>query len=194
MIKLVGKVVSYKRYDEGRYEAEVAVSRLTNVVDKIPVVLYEIPVEGLYIYVEGTLETIKFDEGPYKTRTKVFANNFEYVDINKVNTDMRTLNRVEEVVDLSVREKRKVGKREDSLKDIADAIAIIDEDGYSRYYRSIIWGCYARRFSGRSNIKCRIVGRLQQRTYDKNVDGDNEKREVLEVSISKIKEVKEGEQ
>ena len=161
-----GFTFSHEVYGEGFYMVEVAVNRLSNYADYIPVMVSERLIdvtqnyEGQYICVVGQFRSYnRHEEKKNRLVLSVFAREIEF-------TEKTPLGR--EIADLLIAVNRSYGK--------------------SDYIPSICWGRNARYAAGfEVGAHVQIWGRIQSREYVKKLNEfETEKRIAYEVSVSKI--------
>ena len=194
-VSLVGEIVSdfeysHEVYGEGFYLVELSVSRLSDFVDYIPVMVSErlINVEESYIgqqvYIGGQFRSFnRHDEKKNRLVLTVFAREIELTDnedaMNQIFLDGY-------ICKDAIYRKTPLGR------EIADLLVAVNRSyGKSDYIPCICWGRNARFASGfEVGTHVQIWGRIQSREYRKKLeDGTSEVRKAFEVSIVKIEEM-----
>ena len=191
-VSLVGEIVSdfeysHEVYGEGFYLVELSVSRLSDFVDYIPVMVSErlINVEESYIgqqvYIGGQFRSFnRHDEKRNRLVLTVFAREIELTDnedaMNQIFLDGY-------ICKDAIYRKTPLGR------EIADLLVAVNRSyGKSDYIPCICWGRNARFASGfEVGTHVQIWGRIQSREYvKKHEDESTEKRVAYEVSVSKL--------
>ena len=191
-VSLVGEIVSdfeysHEVYGEGFYLVELSVSRLSDFVDYIPVMVSErlINVEESYIgqqvYIGGQFRSFnRHDEKRNRLVLTVFAREIELTDnedaMNQIFLDGY-------ICKDAIYRKTPLGR------EIADLLVAVNRsDGKSDYIPCICWGRNARFASGfEVGTHVQIWGRIQSREYVKKItETQIEQRVAYEVSVSKI--------
>ena len=191
-VSLVGEIVSdfeysHEVYGEGFYLVELSVSRLSDFVDYIPVMVSErlINVEESYIgqqvYIGGQFRSFnRHDEKRNRLVLTVFAREIEITDnedaMNQIFLDGY-------ICKDAIYRKTPLGR------EIADLLVAVNRSyGKSDYIPCICWGRNARFASGfEVGTHVQIWGRIQSREYVKKItETQIEQRVAYEVSVSKI--------
>ena len=191
-VSLVGEIVSdfeysHEVYGEGFYLVELSVSRLSDFVDYIPVMVSErlINVEESYIgqqvYIGGQFRSFnRHDEKRNRLVLTVFAREIELTDnedaMNQIFLDGY-------ICKDAIYRKTPLGR------EIADLLVAVNRSyGKSDYIPCIWWGRNARFASGfEVGTHVQIWGRIQSREYVKKItETQIEQRIAYEVSVSKI--------
>ena len=191
-VSLVGEIVSdfeysHEVYGEGFYLVELSVSRLSDFVDYIPVMVSErlINVEESYIgqqvYIGGQFRSFnRHDEKRNRLVLTVFAREIELTDnedaMNQIFLDGY-------ICKDAIYRKTPLGR------EIADLLVAVNRSyGKSDYIPCICWGRNARFASGfEVGTHVQIWGRIQSREYVKKItETQIEQRVAYEVSVSKI--------
>lgn len=196
MVYLMGRVTTNPQFThevmgEGFYEVMLAVKRMSEQEDVIPVTLSErlmIDTEvkrGDILCVEGQFRSYnKIENGRSRLMLTVFAR--EIMDFD----DERNPNIIELTGYVC---KPTVYRKTPFKREICDILIAVNRAyGKSDYIPSIAWGRNAR-FAENFEVgdKITVTGRIQSREYQKNIDGEIYIKTAYEVSISKI--VIEGE-
>lgn len=192
-VHLSGKVISepklsHQVYDENFYEADLEVSRLSNSVDIIPVLLSEKFIEE-YDIKQNSLLTIngqfrsynKQIDGKSKLVLTVFAR-----EILQNNSGEENPNTIELVGYIC---KTPVFRTTPFKREICDVLVAVNRAyNKSDYLPCIAWGRNARYANSLSiGEKINIFGRIQSRDYEKKLDnGEILKKTAYEISIIKI--------
>lgn len=191
-VSLVGEIVSdfeysHEVYGEGFYLVELSVSRLSDFVDYIPIMVSErlINVEESYIgqqvYIGGQFRSFnRHDEKRNRLVLTVFAREIELTDnedaMNQIFLDGY-------ICKDAIYRKTPLGR------EIADLLVAVNRSyGKSDYIPCICWGRNARFASGfEVGTHVQIWGRIQSREYVKKItETQIEQRVAYEVSVSKI--------
>jgi primosomal replication protein N len=194
-VTIMGEIVSdfmysHEVYGEGFYMVEVSVSRLSNFVDYIPVMVSERLVdvsenyEGEHVEITGQFRSFnRHEEHKNRLVLSVFAREFVFLDewddegvTNQIFLDGF-------ICKDSVYRKTPLGR------EIADLLVAVNRSyGKSDYIPCICWGRNARFASGFSvGSHVRIWGRIQSREYVKKIsDTESEQHVAYEVSVSKL--------
>ena len=196
-VEISGKIVSgftfsHEIYGEGFYMVDVAVKRLSDLEDMVPVMVSERLVDvtddltGATVRVAGQFRSYNsHDEKKNKLVLSVFAREWEFVDESK-NTDANQIFLDGFICKPPVYRKTPLGREVTDL-----LIAVNRTYGKSDYIPCICWGRNARFVSGFSvGTRLEIEGRIQSREYTKKIsETETETRVAYEVSVSKIVEV-----
>jgi primosomal replication protein N len=203
-LHLAGKVMttpefSHDIYDEKFFTFDLEVSRLSDNSDIIPVLISEklldgTVVKGVYIDLNGQLRSYnKFEEE--KRRLKLFS----FVRDVKVITaieflEIKNPNEVELIGFIC---KQPIYRTTPFGREITDLL-IASNRAYKKsdYVPAIAWGRNAKYCNSLDiGTPVKMTGRLQSRGYVKKVDETSEEaRTAYEVSITRIKEIIEGEE
>lgn len=204
-VQITGVIVSnyeysHEIYGEGFYQVMVEISRLSDNVDTIPVMVSERLVNinedntGLHVTVKGQYRSFnKHERNVNRLILYVFAREIEFLaeDTIIANSDNNSISLDGYIC-------KKPNYRKTPLhREISDFLLAVNRPyGKSDYIPCICWGRNAR-FVGEMGVgqKLRVVGRIQSREYIKRIpteDGFEEKRRVCyEVSTSKIEKMME---
>ena len=154
---------SHEVYGEGFYMVDVAVNRLSNYLDYIPLMISERLIDvnadyiGQIIYVNGQFRSFnRHEEKKNRLVLSVFVRELEFL--------------------------------EDLQEDADLLIAVNRSYGKSDYSPCICWGRNARFASGfEVGGHVQVWGRIQSREYVKKISElETEKRVAYEVSVSKV--------
>ena len=194
-VSIVGEIVSdfrfsHEVYGEGFYMVDVSVSRLSNFVDYIPVMVSERLIdvtkdyEGQFVYINGQFRSFnRHEERKNRLVLSVFAREVEPMDGM---TDEDACNQIfldGYICKESIYRKTPLGR------EIADLLVAVNRSyGKSDYIPCICWGRNARFASGFVvGTHVQIWGRIQSREYVKKIsETEVEQRTAYEVSVSKI--------
>ena len=172
---------------------EVAVSRLSNFADNIPLMVSERLIDvsenyiGQKVYVTGQFRSYnKHEECKNRLVLSVFVREIEFVeDSEEVEEDIKS-NQI--YLDGYIC-KEPIYRKTPLGREIADLLVAVNRSyGKSDYIPCICWGRNARFASGfEVGGHVQVWGRIQSREYVKKINEDEiEKRIAYEVSVSKI--------
>jgi single-stranded DNA-binding protein len=197
-VSIVGEITSdftfsHEVYGEGFYMVEVAVSRLSNFADNIPLMVSERLIDvsenyiGQKVYVTGQFRSYnKHEECKNRLVLSVFVREIEFVeDSEEVEEDIKS-NQI--YLDGYIC-KEPIYRKTPLGREIADLLVAVNRSyGKSDYIPCICWGRNARFASGfEVGGHVQVWGRIQSREYVKKINEDEiEKRIAYEVSVSKI--------
>ena len=201
-IILRGKVTKEKEfnheiYGEKFYIFEIAVPRLSDSVDIIPITISERLIGNIELNI-GKEITVKGQFRSYneyqKERNKllltVFAKELKETEENEEEIKKETLNEVKLTGYIC---KKPIYRKTPFGREIADLLLAVNRAyNKSDYIPCIAWGRNAK-FCEEIEVgkQVRIYGRIQSRTYEKKFeDGTIEKRVAYEVSIAGMEIVK----
>lgn len=193
-VKIGGKVVvepefSHELFDEKFYVFYIETKRLSNYLDKIPVIISERLMDlskivmGAIFQIEGQFRSYnKLVDGKSRLILSIFAR-----DINKVDSESYlTLNEANFVGYIC---KNPVYRKTPLGREITDVLIAVNRSyKKSDYIPCILWGRNAK-FCDTLAIgtKVKLNGRIQSRTYDKKTeDGGTISKVAYEVSVSKF--------
>ena len=194
-VSIVGEIVSDFRYShqvygEGFYMVDVAVSRLSNFADYIPVMVSERLIdvsqdmEGQYVYITGQFRSFnRHEEKKNRLVLSVFAREMELLSDADDESASNQIFLDGFICKESVYRKTPLGR------EIADLLIAVNRSyGKSDYIPCICWGRNARFASGfEVGAHVQIWGRIQSREYVKKIsETEVEQRVAYEVSVSKI--------
>ena len=187
-VSIVGEIISdfqysHEVYGEGFYMVEVAVSRLSNFSDYIPLMISERLIDtsqsyiGQKVYVTGQFRSYnRHEELKNRLVLSVFVREIEFIE--EETEEMKS-----NICKDPIYRKTPLGR------EIADLLVAVNRSyGKSDYIPCICWGRNAR-FAARFEVgvHVQIWGRIQSREYVKRLNEDEvEKRTAYEVSVSKI--------
>ena len=194
-VSVIGEIVSgfsfsHEVFGEGFYMVDVAVSRLSQQADVIPLMISERLVEVSRDYTGQTVEAIgqfrsynRHEGVKNRLMLSVFVREIHFIEEF---TDYTKTNQIfldGYICKLPIYRKTPLGR------EIADLLLAVNRPyGKSDYIPCISWGRNARYAAGFSvGTRVRIWGRVQSREYTKKLsDTECEKRVAYEVSISKL--------
>ena len=198
-VSIVGEIVSdfsysHEVYGEGFFVVEVAVNRLSNYADYIPLMVSERLIDttqsyiGEKIHVTGQFRSYnRHEETKNRLILSVFVRELEFVDEYMENEDEeRKSNYI--TLDGYVC-KAPVYRKTPLGREIADLLVAVNRSyGKSDYIPCICWGRnarYATTFEIGSHVS--VIGRIQSREYVKKLsETETQKRIAYEVSVSKL--------
>ena len=194
-VSIVGEFISdfqysHEVYGEGFYMVEVAVSRLSNFSDYIPLMISERLIDtsqsyiGQKVYVTGQFRSYnRHEELKNRLVLSVFVREIEFIEEE---TEEMKSNQI--LLDGYIC-KDPIYRKTPLGREIADLLVAVNRSyGKSDYIPCICWGRNAR-FAARFEVgvHVQIWGRIQSREYVKRLNEDEvEKRTAYEVSVSKI--------
>ena len=198
-VSIVGEIISdfqysHEVYGEGFYMVEVAVSRLSNFSDYIPLMISERLIDtsqsyiGQKVYVTGQFRSYnRHEELKNRLVLSVFVREIEFIEEE---TEEMKSNQI--LLDGYIC-KDPIYRKTPLGREIADLLVAVNRSyGKSDYIPCICWGRNAR-FAARFEVgvHVQIWGRIQSREYVKRLNEDEvEKRTAYEVSVSKIYGIK----
>ena len=194
-VTMMGEIVSpflfsHEVFGEGFYMVEVAVSRLSNFSDYIPLMISERLIDtsqsyiGQKVYVTGQFRSYnRHEELKNRLVLSVFVREIEFIEEE---TEEMKSNQI--LLDGYIC-KDPIYRKTPLGREIADLLVAVNRSyGKSDYIPCICWGRNAR-FAARFEVgvHVQIWGRIQSREYVKRLNEDEvEKRTAYEVSVSKI--------
>ena len=194
-VSIVGEIISdfqysHEVYGEGFYMVEVAVSRLSNFSDYIPLMISERLIDtsqsyiGQKVYVTGQFRSYnRHEELKNRLVLSVFVREIEFIEEE---TEEMKSNQI--LLDGYIC-KDPIYRKTPLGREIAVLLVAVNRSyGKSDYIPCICWGRNAR-FAARFEVgvHVQIWGRIQSREYVKRLNEDEvEKRTAYEVSVSKI--------
>lgn len=194
-VSIVGEIVSEFRYShevfgEGFYVVDVAVSRLSELVDVIPLMVSERltdvkeNITGKLVSVSGQFRSYNRHEGT-KNRLvlSIFVREWEFVEENLEDGRTNQIYLDGFICKTPIYRKTPLGR------EIADLLVAVNRPyGKSDYIPCIAWGRNARFASGFTvGGRIQIWGRVQSREYVKKISEEQvEKHVAYEVSVSKL--------
>ena len=197
-VSIVGEIISdfqysHEVYGEGFYMVEVAVSRLSNFSDYIPLMISERLIDtsqsyiGQKVYVTGQFRSYnRHEEKRNRLVLSVFAREVKFVGEEEETVPVNQIFLDGYICKPPVYRKTPLGR------EIADLLMAVNRPyGKSDYIPCICWGRnarYASAFEVGGHVL--IWGRIQSREYMKRIsENETEKRIAYEVSVSKLEYV-----
>lgn len=194
-VSIVGEIISdfqysHEVYGEGFYMVEVAVSRLSNFSDYIPLMISERLIDtsqsyiGQKVYVTGQFRSYnRHEELKNRLVLSVFVREIEFIEEE---TEEMKSNQI--LLDGYIC-KDPIYRKTPLGREIADVLLAVNRPyGKSDYIPCICWGRnarYASAFEVGGHVL--IWGRIQSREYMKRIgENETEKRVAYEVSVSKL--------
>ena len=194
-VSMMGEIVSefqfsHEVFGEGFYMIELAVNRLSNYSDYIPLMISERLIDteqdytGQLIRVSGQFRSYnRHEEKKNRLVLSVFVRELEFLDEIDENEKTNQIFLDGYICKEPIYRKTPLGR------EIADVLLAVNRSyGKSDYIPCICWGRNARFASGFTvGSHIQIVGRVQSREYVKRIDEENvEHRVAYEVSVSKV--------
>ena len=201
-VSMMGEIVSefqfsHEVFGEGFYMVELAVNRLSNYSDYIPLMISERLIDteqdytGQLIRVSGQFRSYnRHEEKKNRLVLSVFVRELEFLDEIDENEKTNQIFLDGYICKEPIYRKTPLGR------EIADVLLAVNRSyGKSDYIPCICWGRNARFASGFTvGSHIQIVGRVQSREYVKKLDEEQqETRVAYEVSASRIYMIEEGE-
>lgn len=194
-VTMMGEIVSafqfsHEVFGEGFYMVELAVSRLSNYSDYIPLMVSERLIDteqdytGQFIRISGQFRSYnRHEEKKNRLVLSVFVRELEFLDEIDENEKTNQIFLDGYICKEPIYRKTPLGR------EIADVLLAVNRSyGKSDYIPCICWGRNARFVSG-FTVGChiQIVGRVQSREYVKRISEEEvEHRVAYEVSVSKV--------
>ena len=195
-VEVKGEIVSdfkfsHEIYGESFYIVEVAVKRLSDFVDHLPVLISERLIDitknfrGQFIIVNGEFRSFNMpNEGKSKLILTVFAKEINFVDVDEIEDyDANT------IIINGYLCKEPIYRKTPKGREIADILVAVNRAyGKSDYIPCICWGRTARYISvfGPGD-RVKLTGRIQSREYFKRLnDEEVESRIAYEVSVGTL--------
>jgi len=194
-VMMIGEIVSefefsHEVYGEGFYLVDISVSRLSDSVDYIPLMVSERLVDVTQSYIGETISVSgqfrsynRHEEKKNRLILSVFVRELEFVD--EIEDDIKS-NQI--YLDGYIC-KEPIYRKTPLGREIADLLVAVNRSyGKSDYIPCICWGRnarYASSFEVGSHVE--VYGRIQSREYIKKIgEEQTEKRVAYEVSVNKI--------
>lgn len=194
-VTMMGEIVSafqfsHEVFGEGFYMVELAVSRLSNYSDYIPLMVSERLIDteqdytGQFIRVSGQFRSYnRHEEKKNRLVLSVFVRELEFLDEIDENEKTNQIFLDGYICKEPIYRKTPLGR------EIADVLLAVNRSyGKSDYIPCICWGRnarYASAFEVGGHVL--IWGRIQSREYMKRIgENETEKRVAYEVSVSKL--------
>ena len=194
-VTMMGEIVSafqfsHEVFGEGFYMVELAVSRLSNYSDYIPLMVSERLIDteqdytGQFIRISGQFRSYnRHEEKKNRLVLSVFVRELEFLDEIDENEKTNQIFLDGYICKEPIYRKTPLGR------EIADVLLAVNRSyGKSDYIPCICWGRNARFASGFTvGCQIQIVGRVQSREYVKRISEEEvEHRVAYEVSVSKV--------
>ena len=200
-VTIIGEIVSefefsHEVYGEGFYLVDVSVSRLSDSVDYIPLMVSERLIDvtqsyiGETIMVNGQFRSYnRHEEKKNRLILSVFVRELEFVD--EIEDDVKS-NQI--YLDGYIC-KEPIYRKTPLGREIADLLVAVNRSyGKADYIPCICWGrnaCYASNFEIGTHV-C-VEGRIQSREYIKKLsEEESETRIAYEVSANRIESTEEN--
>ena len=194
-VTMIGEIVSefefsHEVYGEGFYLVDISVSRLSDSVDYIPLMVSERLVDVTQSYIGETISVSgqfrsynRHEEKKNRLILSVFVRELEFVD--EIEDDIKS-NQI--YLDGYIC-KEPIYRKTPLGREIADLLVAVNRSyGKSDYIPCICWGRnarYASSFEVGSHVE--VYGRIESREYIKKIgEEQTEKRVAYEVSVNKI--------
>ena len=199
-VSMMGEIVSefqfsHEVFGEGFYMVELAVNRLSNYSDYIPLMISERLIDteqdytGQLIRVSGQFRSYnRHEEKKNRLVLSVFVRELEFLDEIDENEKTNQIFLDGYICKEPIYRKTPLGR------EIADLLLAVNRPyGKSDYIPCICWGRNARFASGfEVGEHVQILGRIQSREYIKKLtETETQKRIAYEVSVSKLECVEE---
>lgn len=194
-VTIMGEVVStftfsHEVFGEGFYMVDISVRRLSNSVDRIPVMMSERLIDvtkdytGEFLMVCGQFRSYnRHDEQKNRLVLSVFAREVSFIEEELDGAKTNNILLDGYICKLPVYRKTPLGR------EIADLLLAVNRPyGKSDYIPCICWGRNAR-FASAFEVgeHVQILGRIQSREYVKKIsETETQKRTAYEVSVSKL--------
>lgn len=194
-VTIIGEVISefefsHEVYGEGFYTVRLSVSRLSNSVDVIPLLVSERLVDvtedlrGMMVEATGQFRSHNsHEEDRNRLLLSIFVREINFIDSYDEDISTNQIFLDGYVCKPPIYRKTPLGR------EIADLLIAVNRPyGKSDYIPCIAWGRNARYSAGfEVGAHIQVFGRIQSREYTKKVnEEDCEKRIAYEVSVSKI--------
>ena len=199
---VIGEIISeftfsHKVFGEGFYIADIAVKRLSEQVDVIPIVISERLIDVEVNYIGCTMEAL----GQFRSYNRHEGTKNRLV----LSIFVREIHFLEEFTDYTKTNqifldgyicKAPIYRKTPLGREIADLLLAVNRPyGKSDYIPCIAWGRNARYASGfEVGARVKVWGRVQSREYTKKLsETESENRIAYEISISKLEKIEETE-
>ena len=194
-VTMMGEIVSafqfsHEVFGEGFYMVELAVSRLSNYSDYIPLMVSERLIDteqdytGQFIRISGQFRSYnRHEEKKNRLVLSVFVRELEFLDEIDENEKTNQIFLDGYICKMPIYRKTPLGR------EIADILLAVNRPyGKSDYIPCIAWGRNAR-YASNFQVGTRVCiwGRVQSREYTKKIsESECEHRVAYEVSVSKV--------
>lgn len=194
-VSMMGEIVSEFRYShevfgEGFYMVDLAVNRLSNYADYIPLMISERLIDteqdytGQLVHVTGQFRSYnRHEEKKNRLVLSVFVRELEFLDEIDESEKTNQIFLDGYICKTPIYRKTPLGR------EIADVLLAVNRSyGKSDYIPCICWGRNARFAAGfEVGSHIQMYGRIQSREYVKKISEDEtERRVAYEVSVSKV--------
>lgn len=194
-VTIIGEVISefefsHEVYGEGFYTVRLSVSRLSNSVDVIPLLVSERLVDvtedlrGMMVEATGQFRSHNsHEEDRNRLLLSIFVREINFIDAYDEDISTNQIFLDGYICKPPIYRKTPLGR------EIADLLIAVNRPyGKSDYIPCIAWGRNARYSAGfEVGAHIQVFGRIQSREYTKKVNEEEcEKRIAYEVSVSKI--------
>ncbi|MEG1008330.1 MAG: single-stranded DNA-binding protein [Clostridia bacterium] len=197
VVKLGGKIVtdleySHEVFDEKFYKFSLEIKRLSDQTDILPIIISEKLIDDEFAVnkkcvVDGQYRSYNLIENEKsKLILSVFTRNIEYTE-----DDIDQLN---EIYLEGFICKKPIYRKTPLGREISDILIAVNRTyKKSDYIPCILWGRNAK-FSETVEVGSRVklIGRIQSRVYEKNIEGNIIKHVAYEISVSKFGLVEEN--
>lgn len=199
-VTVMGEIVSdfsfsHEIFGEGFYMVDMAVKRLSESYDVIPVMVSERLLDvngdykGMYVCINGQFRSYnRHEERKNRLVLSVFAREIEFID------ELEESSKTNQIYLDGYICKEPIYRKTPLGREIADVLLAVNRPyGKSDYIPCICWGRNARYANGfKVGERCAVWGRIQSREYMKKLsENDVEKRVAFEVSVSKLELIEE---
>ncbi len=194
-VTVMGEIVSdfsfsHEIFGEGFYLVDMAVKRLSESYDVIPLMVSERLIDvngdykGMYVCVNGQFRSYnRHEERKNRLVLSVFAREIDFIEELEESAKTNQIYLDGYICKEPIYRKTPLGR------EIADVLLAVNRPyGKSDYIPCICWGRNARYASSfRVGERCAVWGRIQSREYMKKLsESEVEKRVAFEVSVSKL--------
>ncbi len=199
-VTVMGEIVSdfsfsHEIFGEGFYLVDMAVKRLSESYDVIPLMVSERLIDvngdykGMYVCVNGQFRSYnRHEERKNRLVLSVFAREIDFIEELEESAKTNQIYLDGYICKEPIYRKTPLGR------EIADVLLAVNRPyGKSDYIPCICWGRNARYANGfKVGERCAVWGRIQSREYMKKLsESEVEKRVAFEVSVSKLELMEE---
>ena len=196
-VSVIGEVISgftfsHEVFGEGFYLVDLAVNRLSEQTDIIPLMISERLLDVTKDYVGCTMEAIgqfrsynRHEGSKNRLVLSIFVREVNFLDEFNDYTKTNQIFLEGYICKAPIYRKTPLGR------EIADILLAVNRPyGKSDYIPCIAWGRNARYASGfEVGVRVRVWGRVQSREYTKKLsETESEKRVAYEVSVARMEE------
>jgi len=194
-VTVMGEIVSdfcfsHEIFGEGFYLVDMAVKRLSESYDVIPLMVSERLIDvnadykGMYVCVNGQFRSYnRHEERKNRLVLSVFAREIDFIEELEESAKTNQIYLDGYICKEPIYRKTPLGR------EIADVLLAVNRPyGKSDYIPCICWGRNARYANNfKVGERCAVWGRIQSREYMKKLsENEVEKRVAFEVSVSKL--------